>query len=301
MVQETGVTEEDRVFFLRLLSSIVLVSLFLFSIFSKSSYAFSVFAFFSIALTYIGLREFLKMLYTAGRVAHINTVPALGAVVTASVVYSASDSRNLFLGIFVIMFFICQCWFNLLMSRNKIEELDKILHSSGAFFMFIIPMAVMAYIYTIGENGRYLLLFLVTIAKSGDIGAYVTGTLSSKIMPGGNHKIVPLISPGKSWEGTCGGMILSVSLSVLLCPYMIPNSDLVSSLLLGFFIFILGFAGDLTESALKRICGVKDSGKGIPGIGGVFDLVDSFIFAAPTYLLYLFAAEIVRWKLVVLH
>ncbi|MEI6421978.1 MAG: phosphatidate cytidylyltransferase, partial [Lentisphaerota bacterium] len=138
-------------------------------------------------------------------------------------------------------------------------------------------------------EGRKLLLFLIAVTKSGDIGAYLVGVSSSKLMPRGNHKIIPSISPKKSWEGTIGGLVFSIAVAILMLGMLPPSCHFTFTvaIFLGIILFIGGFAGDLAESALKRTAGVKDSGKIIPGIGGVLDLLDSLIINAPIFFLLL--------------
>ena len=113
------------------------------------------------------------------------------------------------------------------------------------------------------------------------------------IMFGGNHKIVPSISPKKSWEGTAGGVILSIAVSLLFY-WLFCSKGIGVNAPLGWYIvaavvLALGsFAGDLTESALKRTCDVKDSGHWIPGMGGAFDVLDSFIYNGILFWLLVF-------------
>ena len=120
-------------------------------------------------------------------------------------------------------------------------------------------------------------------------GGYIFGMLSGRWMKNGNHKICPSISPKKSWEGTVGGLLFSVGVSLIFwkiyaeAPFCrMPFQNLGTSIwwyiTAGVVLGIGSLAGDLTESALKRSAGVKDSGAIIPGMGGVFDVLDSFIY-----------------------
>jgi phosphatidate cytidylyltransferase len=102
----------------------------------------------------------------------------------------------------------------------------------------------------------------------------------------GNHKILPSISPKKSWEGTIAGLVGSVLMSVVLWKYLqISGANAIVPIVFGVFLFIGGFAGDLAESSLKRICNVKDSGTLVPGMGGVLDVLDSLLLNAPVFTL----------------
>jgi phosphatidate cytidylyltransferase len=120
------------------------------------------------------------------------------------------------------------------------------------------------------------LIFLCLVTKATDTGGYIVGTLTSKL-PGGNHKIAPKVSPKKSYEGLLGGLILSVAVSLLFyrfAPETGRNWYILAAVVLSFG----SFFGDLTESAVKRLCDIKDSGSFVPGMGGAFDVLDSFIY-----------------------
>ena len=109
-------------------------------------------------------------------------------------------------------------------------------------------------------------------------------------MPGGNHKIVPKISPKKSWEGTLGGMVISIIVTYVFChqvPEILDEYGKVFPLIAGLILFWGGFVGDLVESSLKRTAGVKDSGNMIPGMGGALDVIDSLVLNAPIFYYFL--------------
>jgi phosphatidate cytidylyltransferase len=140
------------------------------------------------------------------------------------------------------------------------------------------PLAFLVLIRTeySGTRGLMDLVGVVAVTKCGDIGAYIAGKLLGK------HKLIPRVSPGKTWEGLLGGIALSVAAS-----YLWFASGLVSAIpaaphlwapaLLGVFLSILGLIGDLAESMIKRDTGQKDSGGMLPGLGGVWDVTDSLI------------------------
>lgn len=271
-------------FLQRLCSSIVLLGLFAASIFLNGLGGLLCFTFLAVAGTGIAVQEFCRMsakvnlpaypLWTALAV----LLPVLG------VLYAEINLLMMPLFVVGIVAFFCIClWIQLLCSGNRLEVLQKVMNSAAAFFLFVLPFLFLAALY---REDRLLFGFFVVGTKIGDIGAYVVGSLSNKITKGGNHKLIPSISPGKSWEGFIGGLLLSIAFSVALFP-RVTGFPLVFALIPGVLLFLFGAAGDLAESSLKRICGVKDSGKLIPGIGGVMDLVDSLILNAPIFLLML--------------
>lgn len=133
--------------------------------------------------------------------------------------------------------------------------------------------------------GAYLLLWLLAATKFTDMGAYIVGSMIGK------HKMIPHISPGKTWEGFGGALLFSQLAACGLYALMPEKLAVLSSwthvIILGFIIAILAVIGDLAESVVKRALGAKDSGKMLPGIGGALDLIDSICFTAPALYFYL--------------
>ena len=127
-------------------------------------------------------------------------------------------------------------------------------------------------------NGLYTILYAVILVSTMDIFAYLGGKLFGK------RKIIPAISKGKTIEGTFIGLVSTIFISYFIKDLM--NFNVIYSLIYGFFIGILAFFGDLLESAFKRKIGVKDSGKLIPGHGGLMDRFDGYFLVIP--FLYIF-------------
>lgn len=138
--------------------------------------------------------------------------------------------------------------------------------------------------FFIGVDGHYYLLYFVLITKFSDTGAYLVGSLI------GRHKMIPRISPGKTWEGFGGAIVVSTLASVgfvqLLKERMLAM-NWIHAVILGVLLSLGAVIGDLIESLFKREAGIKDSGKFFPGIGGILDLLDSLLFNAPIMYLYL--------------
>lgn len=135
-----------------------------------------------------------------------------------------------------------------------------------------------------GIEGRWYLVYFLVVTKFSDTGAYVVGSLI------GRHKMVPHISPGKTWEGFAGAVGFAVGASLLLA-HLAGNrlAGMHPGHAVGLGLILAGGAviGDLVESLFKREAGVKDSGRLFPGIGGILDLLDSILFNAPLMYLYL--------------
>lgn len=137
------------------------------------------------------------------------------------------------------------------------------------------------------QAGAAGLVFLLLLATEGnDVLQYVTGKLF------GRRKIMPTVSPNKTWEGFLGGWILTAALIVFAAPHFTPLEG-VGLWTVALLLPLAGFAGDVTMSAVKRDIGVKDTSHFIPGHGGVLDRADSLVFTAPLYfhLIAFFALE----------
>ena len=130
-------------------------------------------------------------------------------------------------------------------------------------------------------DGTHLIFFLMGIAWSGDIGAYLIGKRFGK------HKIIPAISPGKSVEGYIAGIAFSCIAALALRHWLLPDMRLLHIVILGVGLTIVGQMGDLAESLLKRGANVKDSGSLMPGHGGILDRCDSLIFITPAFYYYI--------------
>ena len=278
----------------RLPSGITLITLLLTSIFWKSDGGRYIFMVFGMLMAFFAVKEFLAMLEKVDKPSY-STFTASFAAVSLSSFFLVKNFECLTLPLFLIA--ILAPWFVLLFSKNNPAILDKIINSVSALFMVVLPLCFIAMIYMSGENidgvspdysGRYLVLYMILVTKFGDIGAYFTGTISNKLTKGKNHPIVPVISPKKSWEGTIGGCVLSIIVSISLVKFILADQiggffNIEKAVVIGFVLFVGGFTGDLVESSLKRTTGVKDSGAILPGMGGVMDVLDSLLLNAPVF------------------
>ncbi len=127
--------------------------------------------------------------------------------------------------------------------------------------------------------------FLFILIWASDTFAYLTGRFFGK------HKMAPKISPKKTWEGFAGGVVLTLVLSFFIEKYFPEMRG--NWIVVGLLVSVFAPIGDLMESKLKRSFGVKDSGKLIPGHGGVLDRLDSFIICAPVVYLYFVLSRLI--------
>ena len=149
----------------------------------------------------------------------------------------------------------------------------------GVLFSFLVQLRM----WPDRNWGMVALVSLLIVVKMADIGAYTVGRLF------GRHKMAPVLSPGKTLEGAAGGLLFSTLASVAtfawLAPVMTDTSTSWSNLpgwiAYGIVIGVVGMIGDLAESLIKRDMGRKDSSTWMPGFGGVLDILDSPMLAAP--------------------
>lgn len=133
-------------------------------------------------------------------------------------------------------------------------------------------------------TGSWWLVYFILVTKASDMGAYSVGSLI------GRHRMIPRVSPAKTWEGFGGAIGVSMLVSLAFAHFAqdrLNGITVVHALALGALLGGGAVVGDLVESLFKREAGLKDSGSHFPGIGGVLDLVDSVLFNAPVMFAYL--------------
>ena len=126
------------------------------------------------------------------------------------------------------------------------------------------------------HGGVGLVLYVVVLTQWNDVMQYIWGRSL------GHSKVLPSVSPGKTWAGLIGGICSTIALSIALAPFLTPLTRW-ESVLAGALIALGGFLGDVTVSAVKRDLNHKDTGTMLPGHGGILDRIDSFIYTAPLF------------------
>ncbi len=129
--------------------------------------------------------------------------------------------------------------------------------------------------------GPGIMLYLVVLTQFNDVAQFIWGKSL------GRAKIVPKVSPKKTWAGFLGGVATTTALATLLGPFLTPMDHLQSAIA-GLIIGVGGFFGDINLSALKRDLGIKDTGSLLPGHGGILDRVDSLTYTAPLFFHYIY-------------
>lgn len=289
---------KGQVFVRRLLSTVILWTVVLTAIFSGNQFVREyVFLGMMLVLAYTGLSEFYDLVEKRGLVCFkswgiLNGLLLMGATFYYVTVYQpAHIHRNLparandFETSVLILFVLGLCVREFLSKKHQSVGITAI--SSTLLGLMYVPW-LLNFIQKInffpGVDGRFYVLYFIIVTKFSDLGAYCVGSLI------GRHKMIPRISPGKTWEGFCGAIVVSTGASVLfayLAGSRLHGMTLTHAVILGIILSIAAVIGDLIESLFKREAGVKDSGKFFPGIGGILDLLDSLLFNAPIMYLYL--------------
>lgn len=181
-----------------------------------------------------------------------------------------------------LLFLMLPFIYALFSTRYDHKTIFSSVYASLAFLS--LPASLMVFFYRedlFGTmSGAWLIMLVFCLLWVNDIFAYLTGKLLGK------HKLFPRISPGKTIEGSLGGLVFTVIAIVVFSHYVtwLPKSAAVGMAAIA---VVFGTLGDLCESMLKRQAGVKDSGKLIPGHGGILDRFDSVLFSLPFIFVYL--------------
>lgn len=175
--------------------------------------------------------------------------------------------------------------------KGPVGSIERVASAALISVYVGLPLALLVALRMLGPDSQWGLAALVTMiaaTKSADAGAYFIGRSL------GRHKLIPRVSPGKTWEGAVGGIVLAIAVSWACLMAIFPaltgapsQAPWWGALALGTACALSGLFGDLAESLIKRDAGVKDSGGLLPGLGGVWDVTDSLIGAAlPAFLCF---------------
>ncbi len=286
------------IFFRRLGSTVVLWSLVLLALLAgRNLFGDTLFFLVMLTLTVLGLKEFYALVRKAGLDCFSKWGLAGGVVLTVGTFLhlqggfsayvrtaSANDFETVLLVLFVLGTFTLQ-----LFCKKSGSGLTRIAATLlGLLYVpwllnFIQKLHFFPNPNAVGGAENFYVLYFILITKFSDLGAYVTGSLIGK------HKMIPRVSPGKTWEGFGGAIVIATGVSVTFAHFFahkLHGLTLMHAVILGVLLSVSAVVGDLIESIFKREAQVKDSGGFFPGIGGILDLLDSLLFNAPLMYLY---------------
>jgi len=262
----------------RIVSALILITIIALAIYIdwRNLLSFTVCGIIVTIFTILGLYEFFTMLEHKGIKIYKYVGIVLGAIIPLSIVFRFEPTRK-----WELLFIVIAFLFLILMQFRRRNNSGVVVDISTTLFgiMYVSWFFSFAIKIIYLPEGMGLLATILLITKLGDIGAYLVG------MGFGKTPLMSRISPKKTVEGAIGGLVFSV-LGALMGNYFIHFSYL-HIIVLGIVFGIIGQLGDLSESLIKRDCGVKDSGNIIPGLGGILDEIDSVLFTAPVFYFYI--------------
>jgi phosphatidate cytidylyltransferase len=257
---------------IRAITGVIFIAL----VVSAVLYGSETFALLCAVVSIIGVYEYEKL--TSNKIAN--------GLLTLSIVFSDFLWVSVYLKLYSLFWIPFLLFSVLSFARVTLSKSDLLIKNQSLVLGFIYVNAFMLSFYFIphlpfkdGNYNPYYVLMVFFMIWANDTGAYITGKTLGK------RKLLERLSPNKTWEGTIGGILISVIVASIAANYFelsiwiwIPAAVLTG---------IFGTIGDLFESKLKRIAGVKDSGNILPGHGGILDRFDALLFVAPVMLVYL--------------
>lgn len=227
------------------------------------------------AVVFLGIYELNRLLLKKQSLLLQSTFCLLTLLVFGSTISSLSTGSLIISVAFVI--FCIVSFLNL----HKTEELDQILLIQAKAVMGMVYMGLLpAFSYRILDQayGLNWFVYLLAIVFAGDTCAYIFGMLF------GRHKMMPRVSPKKTWQGSFGGVVGSAIAAIVCHQLLLHHVSIWALVGISILAGLCGQYGDFFESLLKRLANVKDSGKIMPGHGGALDRVDAVLFASPVVL-----------------
>ena len=173
--------------------------------------------------------------------------------------------------------FLCGIYY--VLAINKLEKLQSFPPSAALTFFgaVLLSFTLNHFNYLRYEYGPDMIYFLLAVIFIGDTGAYLIGKAV------GRHKLAPLASPRKTWEGSVGGILFACLGGIAAQQILLQDAVLWKAVVFAFVVHVVAQFSDPLESLFKRAAGVKDSSNLLPGHGGFFDRIDSLILAAPFF------------------
>lgn len=235
-------------------------------------------------LSYMALREFLSIVPT--RLADRRAIFWSYLMIPLQYYWIAIGWYGMFV-IFIPVYVFLLLPFRLVVTGETDGFINAVGTIQWGVMLTVFSISHLAYLFVLPAEqnplggGAGLVLYLLLLTEGNDVAQYIWGKSF------GHHKIVPTVSPNKTWEGFLGGVGTTMLLGLLLSAVLTPFT-FIEGLLAGLLIAVSGFVGDVCVSAVKRDLHIKDTGTLIPGHGGILDRLDSLTYTAPLFFHFLF-------------
>ena len=213
--------------------------------------------------------RWLGYVYAVAAIVVVAAIPLLPGLSGFSVGLSAMMAVPMLFALAAIV----QLWY------RSAEPFRDAAYTMVPLLYVAVPLGLMLSI--VSDVSAWVMLMVIVLVWTNDNGAYMIGSWLGK------HKMWPRHSPGKTWEGTAGGILVTLVVAVFIGPLVPPYIAWYHWLVIGLFCSAVATLGDLVESMLKRSVDLKDSGKIMPGHGGFLDRFDSLLVATPFVFAYL--------------
>src|SRR4051794_35547852 len=217
----------------------------------------------------VGTYELVRALHTAGL--RVPMIPLLAAAPVMPAVAYAQGAQALAVSALLAVF-VAISWRILEPAAPLLRDLA----ASAFVVVYVGFLAGFAALMSRPSDGPRWVTIFVAVTVASDVGGYAAGVLS-----GGRHKMAPTVSPGKSWEGLAGSIVVCALVGGILFPALLEDGSVGTGILFGLATVGTATFGDLGESMLKRDMGIKDMGNLLPGHGGIMDRLDSLLTTAP--------------------
>ncbi len=236
-------------------------------------------------ISFLGLKEFLTLAPT--RRVDRNVLFYIYLSIPVQYMWAALEWYGMFI-IFVPVYLFLFVPLRMVLGGNTTNFLKAagVLHWGVMTTVFSLSHLAFLLMLPATESNPYgsgpaLVLYVIILTQLNDVAQFIWGKTF------GSRRVVPSVSPNKTWEGLLGGVLTTTTLAVVLSIWMTPMS-LLQAVFAGLGIGIFGFVGDVCVSAVKRDLGIKDTSQMLPGHGGVLDRVDSLTYTAPLFFHYVY-------------
>ena len=255
----------------RWVTSIVLLPVLVLLILKGSSFLFAMFV---CIISFLALWEYFRITSGTGNRRMQNGFLLFGFIMCPVIMWAAYEkSFKIILGI-IVFNLIFSSLISLYHYKSDSSAPETVIKQ--VFGIIYIPVFLSCLVFIRNTADGVIWIFaLLSIIFAGDTGAYYIGTYFGK------NKLCPAVSPGKTIEGSVGGLAANLGIGAILQYFFLPLHSWIAGIFFFIFIGVAGQIGDLFESELKRSANIKDSGTILPGHGGMLDRIDALLFAAP--------------------